>query len=400
MLYARWSFNYLVSIGLLRRARFWQPTPWSGWARSPEPGELLGAHLDNARKTGLMRYLRMSKFIHRNTDGPHDPSRRSTTYGASGVTPVFRCPAHREALPARPAAASSRTGQRKINGLASVGAFDTACWLTELFATRSTCDSKNGTPSPESPARTALTSPNYSWRRVTPSSGIVGVLYVHHLSHRPSLQGYHAIRKPGCSCTTAISRTAAGSPVSSSAYSPTRCTTWPPSRMCASPSTSPCSPGTRPRWAPRDCWRPLGKTGLPCRLPGVQFRDVRRVASAAARRDPVPSALPVRSGEGLRVLDHARLPVRHRALRGQRHPLQPRVAASGAHVRHPQGDRRRPESKPGSRTTCTSATWMRAVTGDTRRVVEAMWLMLQQDSPDDYVITGTSYSVRDFVEHC
>ncbi|WP_328879913.1 GDP-mannose 4,6-dehydratase [Streptomyces sp. NBC_00299] len=33
--------------------------------------------------------------------------------------------------------------------------------------------------------------------------------------------------------------------------------------------------------------------------------------------------------------------------------------------------------------------------------VEAMWLMLQQDDPDDYVIaTGTSYSVRDFVEHC
>jgi GDPmannose 4,6-dehydratase len=30
--------------------------------------------------------------------------------------------------------------------------------------------------------------------------------------------------------------------------------------------------------------------------------------------------------------------------------------------------------------------------------VEAMWRMLQQDSPDDYVIgTGTSYSVRDFV---
>ncbi|MGC9536754.1 GDP-mannose 4,6-dehydratase [Streptomyces sp. UG1] len=33
--------------------------------------------------------------------------------------------------------------------------------------------------------------------------------------------------------------------------------------------------------------------------------------------------------------------------------------------------------------------------------VEAMWLMLQQDDPDDYVVaTGTSYSVRDFVEHC
>jgi len=31
--------------------------------------------------------------------------------------------------------------------------------------------------------------------------------------------------------------------------------------------------------------------------------------------------------------------------------------------------------------------------------VEAMWLMLQQDKPDDYVIaTGKTYSVKDFVE--
>ncbi|TDT94051.1 GDPmannose 4,6-dehydratase [Streptomyces sp. 846.5] len=33
--------------------------------------------------------------------------------------------------------------------------------------------------------------------------------------------------------------------------------------------------------------------------------------------------------------------------------------------------------------------------------VEAMWRMLQQDSPDDYVVaTGSSYSVQDFVEQC
>jgi GDPmannose 4,6-dehydratase len=33
--------------------------------------------------------------------------------------------------------------------------------------------------------------------------------------------------------------------------------------------------------------------------------------------------------------------------------------------------------------------------------VDAMWRMLQQDEPDDFVIaTGTSYSVRDFVEQC
>lgn len=33
--------------------------------------------------------------------------------------------------------------------------------------------------------------------------------------------------------------------------------------------------------------------------------------------------------------------------------------------------------------------------------VESMWLMLQQDEPDDYVVaTGESHSVRDFVEEC
>lgn len=37
--------------------------------------------------------------------------------------------------------------------------------------------------------------------------------------------------------------------------------------------------------------------------------------------------------------------------------------------------------------------------GHAREYVKAMWLMLQQDHPDDYVIaTGKNYSVRDFVE--
>jgi len=37
--------------------------------------------------------------------------------------------------------------------------------------------------------------------------------------------------------------------------------------------------------------------------------------------------------------------------------------------------------------------------GHARDFVEAMWLMLQQDEPDDYVIaTGEQYSVRDFIE--
>ena len=37
--------------------------------------------------------------------------------------------------------------------------------------------------------------------------------------------------------------------------------------------------------------------------------------------------------------------------------------------------------------------------GHAKDFVEAMWLMLQQDEPDDFVIsTGVQYSVREFVE--
>ena len=39
--------------------------------------------------------------------------------------------------------------------------------------------------------------------------------------------------------------------------------------------------------------------------------------------------------------------------------------------------------------------------GHAKDFVQAMWLMLQQDSPDDYVIaTGKEYSVKQFVEKC
>jgi len=39
--------------------------------------------------------------------------------------------------------------------------------------------------------------------------------------------------------------------------------------------------------------------------------------------------------------------------------------------------------------------------GYAKDYVEAMWLMLQQDKPDDYVIaTGQTWSVRDFLERC
>jgi GDPmannose 4,6-dehydratase len=39
--------------------------------------------------------------------------------------------------------------------------------------------------------------------------------------------------------------------------------------------------------------------------------------------------------------------------------------------------------------------------GHAKDYVEAMWLMLQQDEPEDFVIaTGEQYTVRQFVEHC
>ena len=39
--------------------------------------------------------------------------------------------------------------------------------------------------------------------------------------------------------------------------------------------------------------------------------------------------------------------------------------------------------------------------GHAKDYVRAMWLMLQQDKPDDYVVaTGVQYSVRQFVEAC
>lgn len=58
MMYARWSLNYLVSIGLIRRAALLAAFPLarSGLLRSSPADGMLGAHLDNAKKKGLFRY--------------------------------------------------------------------------------------------------------------------------------------------------------------------------------------------------------------------------------------------------------------------------------------------------------------------------------------------------------
>ena len=82
-------------------------------------------------------------------------------------------------------------------------------------------------------------------------------------------------------------------------------------------------------------------------------------------------------------------------------PLQPRVAAPRPRVRDAQGHpRRRRRSSSASQTSCALGNldaerdW-----GYAKDYVEAMWLMLQQDEPDDYVIaTGETHSVRELVD--
>ena len=75
MMYARWSLNYLVSIGLMRRAALLAAYPLArAGILSDDPSRgMLAAHLANAREQGLARYLRLEEFTHRNTDGPANP---------------------------------------------------------------------------------------------------------------------------------------------------------------------------------------------------------------------------------------------------------------------------------------------------------------------------------------
>ena len=75
MMYARWSLNYLVSISLVRRAALLATFPLAraGLLKAATTDGMLAGHLENARKIGLFRYLRLTEFVHHNTDGPTNP---------------------------------------------------------------------------------------------------------------------------------------------------------------------------------------------------------------------------------------------------------------------------------------------------------------------------------------
>jgi SAM-dependent methyltransferase len=86
MLYARRSLNYLLAISLVRRLAI------AGLYLGGVQGRgIVGGHLANARRMGLRNYLKMSNFLHANTDGPFNPY--SKVYTRSTVEkdfPAFR----------------------------------------------------------------------------------------------------------------------------------------------------------------------------------------------------------------------------------------------------------------------------------------------------------------------
>ena len=98
------------------------------------------------------------------------------------------------------------------------------------------------------------------------------------------------------------------------------------------------------------------------------------------RDDAVLSALALRRGQGLRLLDHGELPRGLRAVRLQRHPVQSRVAAARRDVRHAQ-DHARPGAHQGGLDDCLYLGNLDALRdwGHARDYVRAQWLMLQQD---------------------
>jgi ubiquinone/menaquinone biosynthesis C-methylase UbiE len=82
MLYARRSLNYLFSISVVRRLGI----AVLCLAQAKGSGIIAG-HIENAHKMGLWKYLKMSNFIHANTDGPSNPY--SKVYDLSAVKKDF-----------------------------------------------------------------------------------------------------------------------------------------------------------------------------------------------------------------------------------------------------------------------------------------------------------------------
>ena len=137
-------------------------------------------------------------------------------------------------------------------------------------------------------------------------------------------------------------------------------------------------------------------------LPGVELGDVRQGAGgAAARDDAAVAALALRRGQGLRPLHDDQLP------RVLRHARLVRACCSTTSRRgaaRSSSPARSARPSRGSRSACRPNSSLGNL--DAKRdwgfagdYVEAMWLMLQQDEADDYVVaTGETHSIREFLD--
>ncbi len=115
---------------------------------------------------------------------------------------------------------------------------------------------------------------------------------------------------------------------------------------------------------------------------------------------PFHPRVAVRLRQGVRPRHHGELSRELRPVRLQRHPLQPRRPAARPRVRHPQGhQRRRPDqARPAGRHRARQPRQPSATGASPATTCKAMWLMLQQDEPEDYVIaTGVMHSIEDLV---
>ena len=82
MLYAKWSLNYILSIFTLRRLGLLGMYAFGIKARG-----IYRDHLENARKSGIWKYLKIENFINVSTDGPFNPY--SKVYGRSEIATDF-----------------------------------------------------------------------------------------------------------------------------------------------------------------------------------------------------------------------------------------------------------------------------------------------------------------------
>ncbi len=115
MLYAKYSLNYLVSVGIVRRLGL--VAMYALRRAGLRFGGIYGKHVENAREVGLGRYLSMRTFVHRNTDGPDNPY--SKVYSLADVRrdfPSFRIErTHKEFMHAPPLPVA-RLGHANVAG--------------------------------------------------------------------------------------------------------------------------------------------------------------------------------------------------------------------------------------------------------------------------------------------